>query len=94
MKSLLTSRWLWPVATSPFLLIGVLVLTGGGVHRVVAGAALVVGWGVMVPFGAAERRWRADPTPRLQLVAAGWALLAVTVVLGGLWGGMTLDPAV
>ncbi|NHT18495.1 hypothetical protein [Cellulomonas sp. IC4_254] len=92
MKSLLTSRWLWPVAASPLLLIGVLVLVGGGVHRFVAGASLVLGWGLTVPFGAAERRWRANPTPTLQLAAAGWALLVLAVMLGGLWWGMSLDP--
>ena len=91
MKSLLSSRWLWPVAASPLLLIGVLVAVGGGMHRLVAGAALVLGWGVTIPLGAAERRWRANPTPQLQLLAAGWALLVVVVVVGGLWWGMSLD---
>lgn len=93
MKPLLSSRWLWPVAASPALLIGILVLVGGGVHRVVAGAALVLGWSLTLPFGAAERQWRANPTPRLQLVAAGWALLVIVVIVGGLWWGMSLDPA-
>lgn len=93
-KLLLASGTRWPVIAAPVLLIGLVLLLGGEPHGVVAGVALILGWLLTWPFGAAVHRWRLDPAPGRQLVAAGWALAVLLVTLGGLGWGMWLDPGV
>ena len=92
MKSLLASGKVWPAIAAPALVIGLVLLADGEPHSVVSGVALTTAWFLTWPFGAAVQRWRSDPTPRRQLVAAGWALAVLFVILGGLSWGMSLDP--
>jgi hypothetical protein len=92
-KRAFDSAAFWPLVCVPLLVFGVLALTNGTTPGVLAGAGLVVGWGLTVPFGRASARWKADPTIRHQLVVAGWGLLAVVVMLGGMSWGMALDTA-
>ena len=89
----LESAAFWPLVCLPLLVFGAVALTNGTAPGALAGAGLVLGWGLTVPFGRASARWTADPTIRHQLVAAGWALLVVVVMLGGMWSGMALDTA-
>ncbi len=93
MRSLLASRWFWPGVASPLAVLGVAAAAGGETPGVVAGAGLLLAWALTVPFGRAAALAQREPTPRRHLASAGWALLVVVVLLGGLWLGMSLDHA-
>jgi hypothetical protein len=92
-KSLLRKAWFWPAVTSPLAVFGVAALSGGRAPGVVSGLGLLGCWLLSFPFGRAEARSIDDPSPQRQLAVAGWGALAVAVALGGLWWGMSLDPA-
>lgn len=91
MKSLLRKAWFWPVVTSPLAVFGVAALSGARAPGVVSGLGLLGCWLLSFPLGRADERSVDDPSPRRHLAVAGWGLLAVTVLLGGLWWGMSLD---
>ncbi|WP_448630741.1 hypothetical protein [Cellulomonas soli] len=91
MKSLLQNRWFWPAVASPLAAFGIVAMTGGRAPGVVSGLGLLLGWVLSFPFGRAEARSVADPTPRSQFVVAGWGALAVACALGGLWLGRALE---
>lgn len=82
----------WPVLAAPLAVAGMLAMVGGSGPGPAGGAGFLVGWALTVPFGRAAARCATHPSAAHVRAAAGWALLAAAVVLGGLWWARGLDP--
>ena len=89
---LLSSRWFWPGVCSPLLVIAVAMISGLDRPGVIGGLAVGAAWCATIPFGVADRAARLKSTPLTQLAVAGWGLLAVVILVGGLSLAMSLDP--
>jgi hypothetical protein len=82
----------WPALASPLAVAGMLAMAAGYGPGPAGGVGFLAGWALTIPFGRAASRCAQDPTPGNLGIAAGWALLAGAVVLGGLWWAHELDP--
>lgn len=84
-------RWFWPLICSPLLVLGIVAATNGQPSGLASGAGLAAGWAATIGLAREDAREAVSAGPGRDLRRAGWGLLAVVLIMGGLYLGRYLD---